>query len=540
VLERARELGVDWLDTAAPYGTAPGDGERLLAPFARDFRVATKGGLVRRGRRWEPDGRAGRLVASAEASRARLGVEALDAFLLHAPDPRTAFRTTVRALARIEERGIAREVGVCNVTVGQLREALDHAPIRWVQVPFSPWDASSVRSGILEVCLELGIPVMAHRPLGGAERLSRRLQRYPALDGNPAELVLAWIASLGFVPLPGPSRVETLESCVRALAVPLDDGVRSVLDATFVPGGRLRTRRAERAPSPDHPHEVRIVMGSPGAGKTTAAQRFVEAGHARLNRDDRGGTLRGLLRPLDAMLAEGSRSVVLDNTYPSRAQRYDVIETAWSHGVPVRITVVDTPPADCERNAIERILDRLGRLPEPDEFDASDPAILPPRALLGFRNKLEPPQLDEGFVEIERLAFVRKPADGDRALIVDPAALDDPANLERAADAGWRVLVVGWQEGLSPDEAVEAAKAIEARRGFVHAAICGHAGGPPVCWCRKPWLGLPVVLARAHGVDLARSVVVVGSRSDRTMADKLGIPAIEGHEVMSLLHRGRR
>ena len=55
-------------------------------------------------------------------------------------------------------------------------------------------------------------------------------------------------------------------------------------------------------------------------------------GWARLNRDARGGTLEDLLPALDALLAAGAERVVLDNTYPSRAARNAVIETAWAHG----------------------------------------------------------------------------------------------------------------------------------------------------------------------------------------------------------------
>ncbi|MEM6926617.1 MAG: aldo/keto reductase [Myxococcota bacterium] len=544
VLERAVTLGVDWLDAADIYGPDLGDAERQLASVAGRVRIVTKGGLVPRGKGYRPDGRASHLIAAAEASRARLGVDRLDAFLLHAPDPRTPLRTSVRALARLVDRGIAASVGIANVTVGQLHEALDLAPIAFVQVPFSPFDATSARSGILEACRAAAIPVLAHRALGGADRIAR-IRRHPVLVAlarergvTPAELVLTWITSLGLIPLPGPSRIESLHSCVRAVRASLDDEARNVLDRTFVEGGRLRVPRAVRAPPDDGPREVRLVLGSPGAGKSSHAARYVEAGHARLNRDERGGTLRGLLKPLATVLANADGpSVVLDNTYPSRAQRYDVIEVAWAHGVPVRATWLDTPPEDCERNAIERMLDRLGRLPEPEEIDtlnASDPAILPPRALLGYRGRFELPNADEGLASIERVPFVRRAGSGAPGVLLDPAGLAAfaPA-LSRAQGAGFVLLVIGWAEGV---DAATRARELEAEASAygltVHAAVCPHPGGPPTCWCRKPWLGLPIRLAHDHGVCLDRSVVVVGSRADRTLADKLGIPAVDTAEAL--------
>jgi hypothetical protein len=69
---------------------------------------------------------------------------------------------------------------------------------------------------------------------------------------------------------------------------------------------------------------VVVVMGIPGAGKSTAVAPLVADGYARLNRDERGGTLAKLARVLDDALAAGATRVVLDNTYPTRAQRADV------------------------------------------------------------------------------------------------------------------------------------------------------------------------------------------------------------------------
>ena len=62
------------------------------------------------------------------------------------------------------------------------------------------------------------------------------------------------------------------------------------------------------------------MIGIPGAGKSTLAQRYTARGYTRLNRDERGGTLRELARELGRELVHSKR-VVLDNTYPSRASR---------------------------------------------------------------------------------------------------------------------------------------------------------------------------------------------------------------------------
>src|SRR5918999_1637291 len=73
--------------------------------------------------------------------------------------------------------------------------------------------------------------------------------------------------------------------------------------------------------------EVVIVMGMPGAGKTSVARELETTGFERLNRDALGGSLTDLVPRLDALLADGQHRIVLDNTYPTRRSRNEVIET---------------------------------------------------------------------------------------------------------------------------------------------------------------------------------------------------------------------
>lgn len=226
-LRTAASVGVGWLDVADVYGRAPGDAETLLAPFATRIPVATKGGLRREGRRWVPDGRASHLTDAAQRSRDRLGVPAIARYFLHVPDPRVALKTSVAALAKLQARGIVEQVGLSNVTVHQLQQALDHVHVDCVQVPLSPLDTSSLASGIVEVCLARGIDVWAYRPLGGRDRVAR-LTKKPVLADvaaqlgcSPMALVLAWLRDLGVQPLPGPTQLATVRDCVAAHALRL-------------------------------------------------------------------------------------------------------------------------------------------------------------------------------------------------------------------------------------------------------------------------------------------------------------------------------
>src|SRR4029079_7690045 len=120
-------------------------------------------GLTRPGGRWVADGRARHLAAACAASREALGIERIALYQLHAPDPRTPLATSVRALAALQRDGLVEQLGLCNVSLGELRDALDIAPIAAVQIELSPWQEDALRGGVVEECAERGIVVLAHR-----------------------------------------------------------------------------------------------------------------------------------------------------------------------------------------------------------------------------------------------------------------------------------------------------------------------------------------------------------------------------------------
>src|SRR5262249_55502342 len=139
-----------------------GDRSRIL--------VATKGGLTRPDGRWAADGRAVHVRAACEASLRALSVERIQLYQLHAPDPRTALSTSVRALAALRRDGLIEQIGICNVTVGQIEEACRIADIAAVQVELSIWNDDNIASGVAAYCVAHGIRLLAYRPLGGPQR----------------------------------------------------------------------------------------------------------------------------------------------------------------------------------------------------------------------------------------------------------------------------------------------------------------------------------------------------------------------------------
>ena len=531
----AAKAGITVFDTAHSYGRGEnelGHNERLVVRALRASgsgdraRIVTKGGMRRSDTAWVPDGRARSIRADCEASLAALDGQPVDLYLLHAPDPRTTWRTSVRALARLVDDGLVPRIGVCNVNRAQLDEALEHAPITAVQVALSPFDDGALRGGILDRCVDAGITLMAHSPLGGPRRARGLPRREPLAAvarerGVPeAEVALAWILDLApnVVVVPGARRPETARSAARAASLQLDDGERARL-------GRTRARRVARKAG-----DVVLVMGVPGAGKSLVAADLVAHGYLRLNRDERGGSLRDLAAALEEALAGGAREVVLDNTYLTRASRSYVVEAATRHGISARCVWLDTPLAQAQINLVERLLDRFGKLPTPEELDAaarSEPGMLSPtRQMRSFR-ELEAPADDEGFAVVERVPFERAPAKNARGsgVLVAAAAVGAGGWQEALAGADPKAphLVFDWRpDGTTADLAAAVTAVAEVVSHTVEAAICPHPGGAPICWCRIPLPGLPLAFARRHGIDLARSTVVGTSAAHRTLATALG------------------
>jgi aryl-alcohol dehydrogenase-like predicted oxidoreductase/histidinol phosphatase-like enzyme/predicted kinase len=582
-LHAALDGGVTLLDTADAYGhdaSEAGHNERLIARAlatwrgdASSVRIATKGGLTRPGGRWAADGRGRHLREACEASLRALGLARIHLYQLHAVDPRVPLATSVRALAALQREGLVEQIGLCNVSLRQLEEARKLAPLAAVQVELSPSHAVALRGGVVEWCAQQRIRLLAYRPLGGAAGRGR-WERDPLLrdiaqrhQATAAEVVLAWLRSLHplVTPLPGPTRPETARSAARAAALRLAEEDLARLAERFPAARLMRVPRSRRRPPDTAEGDVVLVMGLPGAGKSTLAAALAADGYARLNRDEQGGRLADLLPLLDQSLAEGRRRVVLDNTYGSRAARNEVIEAAWQRGVPVRCVWLQTSLEDAQVNVVQRLLARHGRLLGPAELKRAaheDPGALSPGALLRHRRELEPPDVAEGFVRVDAVPFARRPAsDRDQRAVVfwydgvvrasrsgarTPRSADDVVLLPRRSETlaryraeGWRLLGISWQpeieKGTAAPEDVEAVfrRTHELLGAEVDVAYCPHGDGPAVCWCRKPLPGLAVVLIERHRLDPARCLYVGRDATDEAFAHTAGFAYRHADDVFA-------
>jgi aryl-alcohol dehydrogenase-like predicted oxidoreductase len=539
----AAEAGVTVFDTARAYGWDAeelGHNEALLARALRRCgahekgRIVTKGGMTRIGGGWIPDGRAKSILRDCEASLAALDGIPIDLYLIHAPDPRTPWRTSVRALAKLVDDRLVPRVGLANVSRRQLDEALELVPITAVQVALGPNNVSAIRGGLVEQCAKLGIAMIAHSPLGGPKRAGG-LARHQVLvdvsrahDATPVEVALAWLLDLSpvVIPIPGARRPQTVRSAVRAASLRLSADDRAALARAF---GTARRARVERALPHDHA-DVVLLMGIPGAGKSRLATDYVARGYLRLNRDERGGSLRELAGALDEELGSGARRVVLDNTWLTRAARSYVIEAASKHRIATRCVWLDITLAQAQVNVVERVLERFGSLPTPDELRVlarHEPAMLTPTSQMRALRELEAPSVEEGFAAVEHVPFARTDTNRQSrgGVFVAAAVLTHPG-WERGLDQADRAaphLVFDWKpDGHADVLASSVARVAAEVSGPVDGALCPHAAGPPVCWCRPPLPGLLLAFARAHGIDPSRSMLVGTAPAHRTLAATLG------------------
>jgi aryl-alcohol dehydrogenase-like predicted oxidoreductase/histidinol phosphatase-like enzyme/predicted kinase len=571
LLHAAFDAGVTLLDTADAYCLDErdiGHNERLIAralstwPGDRSrITIATKGGMTRPGGRWEPDGRAKHLRTACERSCHALGVDRIAIYQLHVPDPRTPLSTSVRALAALKRDGLVAGIGLSNVTVGQIEEARRITEIAAIQVELSIWNDGSILSGVAAYCIANRLRLLAYRPLGGRRSQARTknhpvLQRIASAHGvSPFDIAIAWLDNLSdvIVPLPGVTRVETAVAAARAQHIGLTAADRQLLDDAFPSARLLRGDRIVAAPT-RHDAEVVIVMGLPGAGKTTLTERFVADGYHRINRDETGGTLRALTGDLEWALAAGTSRIVLDNTYVSRRSRAEVLQTAAAHGVPVRCVWLSTSVDEAQVNAASRLVVRYGQLPADEELASlrkQDVAAFLPTVQFRYQREFEPPDESEGFAKIEVVPFGRRLPAGhtNRAVVVwcddvllrsrtghrtpvdpDDVEIDEglAAVLRRDRDEGHLIFGLSWQPEIADGTRTAAdVAAVVARMnalvGFqIDVEYCPHPAGPPRCWCRKPLPGLGVLLIHRHRLDPARCVYVGSGAADSGFARKVG------------------
>jgi len=282
-LDRALELGINFLDTSDAYG--PHANELLVGGWLKGRRnrifLATKFGIVR-----DPhnpqlrglDGSPEYVRKSVEGSLRRLGTETIDLYYQHRVDPKTPIEETVGAMARLVEEGKVRFLGLSEASPATLERAYSVHPITALQTEYSLWTRDP-EPEVLPTSRRLGVAFVAYSPLGrgfltGAfktpedfdaddtrrlhprfqgENFARNLElvekvkQLAAQQGVTAsQLALAWVLAQGedIVPIPGTKRRKYLEENAAAVDLSLAPELLEDLRNIFPPDAAAGDRYA--------------------------------------------------------------------------------------------------------------------------------------------------------------------------------------------------------------------------------------------------------------------------------------------------------
>ncbi|EPH3362325.1 TPA: L-glyceraldehyde 3-phosphate reductase [Citrobacter freundii] len=192
LLQRAFDLGINHFDLANNYGPPPGSAERNFGrilqedflPWRDELIISTKAGYTM----WEgPYGDWGSrkyLIASLDQSLKRLGLEYVDIFYHHRPDPETPLKETMRTLDHIVRQGKALYVGLSNYPADLARQAIEilddlGTPCLIHQPKYSMFERW-VEGGLLSLLQEKGVGSIAFSPLAGGQLTDRYLNGIPA------------------------------------------------------------------------------------------------------------------------------------------------------------------------------------------------------------------------------------------------------------------------------------------------------------------------------------------------------------------------
>ena len=278
-IRRAREIGIDFLDTSDAYGA--GRNEELVARaitgHRREYVIGSKFGNVQlQGGPRFADGRPEYVKKCCDNSLARIKTDVIDLYYIHRVDAEVPIEDTVGAMSDLVRTGKVRHLGICEAGATTIRRAHAVHPIAAVQIEYSLW-TRDVEAEILPLCEELGIGFVAYSPLGRgfltggvtsldslrdddarrrmprfqAENLRRNLALVEEVKAHaaaerctPAQLALAWLLSRRpfIVPIPGTSHAHRLEENAAAAEIRLSADTDDALDHIFASGAAAGAR----------------------------------------------------------------------------------------------------------------------------------------------------------------------------------------------------------------------------------------------------------------------------------------------------------
>jgi aryl-alcohol dehydrogenase-like predicted oxidoreductase len=280
LLRQAVDRGVTFFDTAEIYG--PFTNEELvgqaLAPVRDQVVIATKFGFnIVDGKMAGLNSRPETIRAVCDASLRRLGIDAIDLFYQHRVDPEVAIEEVAGTVRDLIAAGKVRYFGLSEAGLQTVRRAHAIQPVTALQNEYSLWTRGPESNGILDLCAELGIGLVAYSPLGrgfltgamgkdtkiGEKDFRALLPRFTpeAMEKNqtlvellrriaaekratPAQIALAWLLAQKswVVPIPGTTKLHRLEENLGAADLSLSQAdlaaIQSALAEIDIDGER--------------------------------------------------------------------------------------------------------------------------------------------------------------------------------------------------------------------------------------------------------------------------------------------------------------
>lgn len=238
VLQRAVQLGVNFIDTADAYGEFVSEEliAKALHPYDEDLVIGTKGGLVRFGPLYDLklDGTPQHLHDALNGSLDRLKLDQITLYQLHRIDPDVPAEISFAFLQQAQEEGRIKHIGLSEVSVEQIRQAEKYFDVASVQNQYNIFNRE--HEPVLEYCKEKNIAFIPFSPIGGGE-----MEEEAALQdiANPKEattrqIALSWLLhhADNILPIPGTSNINHLEQNMQAADIELTEEDVKRLDAS--------------------------------------------------------------------------------------------------------------------------------------------------------------------------------------------------------------------------------------------------------------------------------------------------------------------
>ncbi|OPX29235.1 MAG: hypothetical protein B1H08_04320 [Candidatus Omnitrophica bacterium 4484_171] len=186
-IQAAADFGINFIDTAPIYGR--GHSEEIIGKAIKGIRskfyIATKCGIQPEGKGFTFNLKPEAIAKELEDSLKRLGIETIDIYQCHYPDPHTPIEDTLGQLLKFKKQGKVRYIGVSNFDLSLLEKASSITAITTLQVQYSLLDRS-IEKGVLSFCSENDIGVIAYGPLGGGILTGKYINppRFPKGDAR--------------------------------------------------------------------------------------------------------------------------------------------------------------------------------------------------------------------------------------------------------------------------------------------------------------------------------------------------------------------